>query len=850
MKLMRVFLAGLGIWAFLFLSGAGAVEQLFDSWRLYPVSKKPSCVFSVDIDGDGDLDLVVSHIQTDITGDNPVVILKNNGAGFFSRDTTLYTSGSPRQVVVRDLDGDGDMDILTVNPGSSRVSIFKNRGGNRGFELPIDCPVGRQPLSVLTDFIDADSTPDILTANYFTGTASLLINHGAAAFPAETTKFLGVGPRSAAVIDFDNDGDKDLAVSVSAEPLDRKIGINGIVVMENDTFPNGKSGAFNDSNRVFFKIPSATDTTKADTLYNPMQLVAADFNGDGYLDLALADSAVFNQPTRAAVSIFMNRFSTEGGLNSRTFAPPVPYRVGIECRSIFVADLDNDGDLDIAAANSKDGTVSILKNSGNGTFPAKTDFLSPVVPYWVDGGDYDRDGDVDLALASYAGAAVAVLRNRGNGTFEVGSEYTTGTFSNPQGVAAGDLDADGDIDLAVGNLVTNQISIHLNGNGTFPATPSGILFSGNPRALALVDLDGDGDKDIAAANQSSRTVSIFKNNGNATFQAGVIYTIGNVLYSIVARDLDNDSDVDLATVSPTTNHEFVYVLKNNGDGTFAPPDSFPTGKISIFITSADFNGDGFYDLATVDQNFGPFFDSVSILFNDGTGAFSPRVSQVVGSSPTSMATGDFDADGDVDWAVTNSGDTERGDSSVMVFMNNGNGTFAPRIRYQTGGGPVAVLAVDMDGDGDLDIITADSASNAVAFLANNGSGTFAPAVEFAAGPNPRGLAAVYLDTDGDLDLAVTNISTIATFPVNVQPDIGAFTVLKNLSITPCFARGDLNGDNLYTLVDITLELNCVFLSIGACPLCVADANCDTRLSTVDLSVLLQAVFLGGGLSCP
>lgn len=845
MRLGRSFLAGAGALAvFLFSPGVFAQQVLFDIWITYDAAKKPVCVFSVDIDDDHDQDLIISHSQIDITGKNPLIIMKNDGAGFFTRDATLYTRGEPVQVVARDMDLDGDMDILTANASTDRVSIFKNRGGALGYEPPLDCPVGGRPLSVLADLIDSNATPDIVTTNAADGQASLLLNHGAATFPAESTKNLGIHPRSIVAFDMDNDGDKDLAASLWAlkvtvprgQEINRKDGINGVVVLEN--LGNGR---FDDSARVFYKIPQVLDTAKTDTLYNPCKLVTADFNGDGYPDLAMADSAFITDPTRAAVSIFLNN-------GNKTFARPVHYRVGLGCRSIFADDLDRDGFIDIAAANTIDGTVSFLKNNGNGTFASRKDYLTPVAPYWVDGADYDRDGDIDLAVVSFTGASMAVLRNQGDGKYEVGTEFSAGqgTSSLPLPLATGDLDNDGDADLAAGNASTNRITIHRNnGSASFPIRPSvtdsSLLFTNTPRGVAIADFDGDGWRDIAVANQSISKVSIFRNRGNGKFAstASSEYpldpVLGNYPYSIVARDLDGDTDIDLATANYGANR--AAVLLNDGSGTFVIGGYYPTGSLPYFIASADFNGDGYNDLTTLDQGTGGSIGTISLFLNDGNGAFPTRTPYAAGISPSSLVAADLNANGDIDWAVSNVGPSGL-DTTLLVFMNNGSGSFAPGVRYTTGTGPVSVAAGDVNGDGIMDLVTTNYGVNALSFFAGAGGGAFAPAVEYGAGLSPSGLAVVNLDGDGDLDLAIANRRMVAS------PDSGGLTILKNFSIPTCYLRGDLNGDNLFTAVDVTLEANCIFRGIGTCPVCVTDLNCDGRVSPADVIFLIQKVFNG------
>ncbi len=841
MKLERLILFGAGFLVFLF--GSSAAQQLFDSWVTYGIDKQPRSVQSADMDADGDLDLVIGHFQGR-AGLPTVIVMENDGAGFFSLRHTLYPASQSGPVVsvdVFDLDGDGDLEILTAHPPTQKVNLFRNLGASIGFDFPLECRAGFGTIEVTAGFLDGDGFPEVLAANQAEGTISIYKNRGSAAFPAESIKVVGIRPRSLVLFDMDDDADNDIAVSVAANPTERTEGFNGFVLFENQG-----NGVIDDSARVLYKIANPPAFTLLDTILNPFKILAADFNNDNFLDLAVACSASVNTPVagRNLVCVFLNRqdgtFDTLPALSK-----PGRYPVGFGARSITAADVDADGDQDIVSANQNDGTVSVLKNNGNGTFAAKIDFLTPNnPPSVVSGGDYDGDGDYDLAIVSLNGASFAVMRNKGDGSFEVGTEFSTSSASEPFGIACGDLDGDGDMDLAAALFTRPQISVHLNtGPGSFPATPPLYVTGGGPIAITMADLDGDLDLDLAVANRGSSDISTLRNNGNGTFAAAVNYSTGPGSFpvDISARDLDGDGDADLTVANSGTSNTSIF--KNNGNGTFAPRIDYPTGPRTNSIAIADLDGDGDFDLATADQGFNDLLDSVSVLFNDGSGAFPTRTAYLAGSGVADVTAADLDGDGDFDLAATVPGTQVREDTAMVVFLNNGNGTFAPGVRYLPAPGPVAIAAVDVNGDGFIDILTADSARSAVSIFAGNGTGTFAPSTEYGCGISPRGMAVCDLNGDGDLDLAVTNLRMVS------QPTHGGLTILRNQTITPGFLRGDINGDNIYNLVDITQQCNCIFLATGVCTPALSDVNCDGGLSPVDVILLLRKVFIAMPFPC-
>ena len=283
-----------------------------------------------------------------------------------------------------------------------------------------------------------------------------------------------------------------------------------------------------------------------------------------------------------------------------------------------------------------------------------------------------------------------------------------------------------------------------------------------PMSVFIADLDGDGDNDLAAANGGSDNLSVLLNNGNGTFAPKVDYAAGFQALSVFCADLDGDGDNDVAAA----NHGFldlfgrfsgssVSVLLNNGDGTFAPKEDYATGDRPTSVFSADLDGDGNNDLAVANQGSFPAPSNVSVLLNNGNGTFAPKVDYCTGSFPTSVFSADVEGDGDNDLAVAN------GNShNVSVLLNNRDGTFAPKVDYDAGRFPFSVFIADLDGDGDNDFAVAHS------------GGVWVLGKHYAAGDSPSSVFISDLDGDGDNDLAVANAGS------------NNVSVLLNLSATP------------------------------------------------------------------
>ena len=334
------------------------------------------------------------------------------------------------------------------------------------------------------------------------------------------------------------------------------------------------------------------------------------------------------------------------------------YSVGRDPRSVFCADFDGDGHLDLATANDTSTNVSVLLNSGNGTFGPDSVYPVGTAPVSIFSADLDGDGDMDLVTADRDADSVTVLLNNGSAVFD--STYT------------------------------------------YPA-------GHQPESLLSADLDGDGDLDLAVANVHGPDVWILLNNGDATFTYDSAYPVGQLPSYISAGDLDNDGDLDLATVNYASGSYDVSVLLNNGDGTFSPHSTYPAGTAPFRLFSADFDDDGDLDLAVPNYSR----DSVSILLNDSTGVFSIDSQYAVGSVPYSVFCGDVDGDGDQDLSVAN-----KSSANVSILLNKGDATFDSASAYPVGHGPECVFFADLDGDGDLDLAVVNRLDDNVSVLFN------------------------------------------------------------------------------------------------------------------------------------
>ncbi len=637
----------------------------------YVVGSTPYSVALGDLDGDGDADLAAANNSASGT----VSILRNQGDGTFATQVQYGAGSAPIAIALGDLDRDGDMDLSVANQGSGTVSVLRNQG-NGTFATHVQYSVGSGPFSVALGDLDQDADADVAVTNRSSNTVSVLRNQGDGTFAAQVQYGVGSLPGSVALGDLDGDGFKDLAVANSSSST--------VSVLR-----NAGDGTF--AAHAQYSVGGAGSA--------PIFGALGDLDGDGDSDIAVANAS------SNTVSILSN----EG---DGTFTAAVQYGVGTNPFSVALEDLDGDGVADLAVANRGSNTVSVILNRGSGVLVAQLQYVVGSTPTSVAQGDVNGDGGADLAVANASSNTVSILSNEGEGTFAAHVQYGVG-FS-PSSVAIEDLDGDVVADLAVANRGSNTVSVLQNlGDGTFAAhVQYGAGGGGSvPSSVALGDVDKDGDADLAVANSHIvfGTVSVLQNQADGTFAAQVQYGAGAEPSSVAQGDIDGDGDADLAVANAGFNTNTVSVLLSQGDGTFANQVQYGVGARPISVAQGDIDGDGDADILVANQGS----NSASVLRNQGDGSFEGQVQYDAGNSPSSIALRDLDGDGRADLVVANGSS-----NTVSVLLNPGDGTFAAQVQYGVGVSPSSVTLSDLDRDGDMDIVVANSSGGTVSILLN------------------------------------------------------------------------------------------------------------------------------------
>jgi hypothetical protein len=334
-----------------------------------------------------------------------------------------------------------------------------------------------------------------------------------------------------------------------------------------------------------------------------------------------------------------------------------------------VGDFNEDGKPDLAIA--AETSVSIFLGNGDGTFaqaagspmrvpsPPYDDLASPYVGP-IAAGDFNGGGHLGLAVAEVNNATAVILLGNGDGTFATSSAAIANAFGMPlSALEPADFNADGSLDLAITSQISGSSLVDLGfGKGAF-STAGNLYVTGFPAGVAAGDFNGDGKLDAIVAGGGSTAypgsgVAVSLGNGDGTFTqaTGSPVSVGTNLSAIVICDFNGDGKLDIAVTDGGSNA--VIILLGNGDGTFGAPTTIPVGIQPTAMVAGDFNNDGKLDLAVANYGDG----TITLLLGNGDGSFTPASGSPypVGAFPYQIAAADFNGDGKLDLATANLSD--------------------------------------------------------------------------------------------------------------------------------------------------------------------------------------------------
>jgi hypothetical protein len=684
------------------------------------------------------------------------------------------------------------------------VLYVPGNNGGVNYSAARDAHIGGEGCCTTVADFNEDGIPDVATVHFTfdifnpTPRDELHVEYGDGNGSFRTSQVFktGSGPIALIAGDFNNDGHVDL---VSANtPI---IGVSGPSTLS--VFLGDGKGNFSrkDINLTFV----------------PFGLIAADFNKDGNLDLAVASSnqtflflgngdGTFRSGVTLNLAGFMSvgDFNEDGnvdlitnaggasiyfGKGDGTFSAPQSLSIGTP-QNVVAADLDGDGHLDLVlpVPNFPSPTLCIAWGDGKGNFTPQT-VTMPNTDIVIAVADMDLDGRKDIVFAS-----TGVLYQTASRSFTLDTSITDFGAN----IAIADLNNDGMPDVI--GYEQGNVRAYL-GRG-----PNGLLHSqvtafSSGKAVAAGDFNGDGKLDVAVATASN--VTILTGDGTGKFSQGV--TFGNFsdkIWGIAAANLAGDS-----TPYIVVGADDLVIYQGDGKGNFtefftvpqvAPGDSGAVGKIVV----RDINGDGKLDLVLAGA--GP---NVVVLLGDGASHFTNASEIALGV--TSAVVGDFNEDGNPDLAL---GDLTANANVMWPYLGDGTGNFVPGTSVPGGISPLDVDTADFDHDGHLDVVIADFLFGSLLtipttslVLFGDGHGNFPRNLVLNAGNQTNKVAAVDVNADGWADIVLMNDGS-NDFDVFLNDQTGTFRVpyTFGVGISPAtFQIADVDGDGRPDLISVT-----------------------------------------------
>ena len=707
-----------------------------------------------DIDGDGIEDLVgAAETAGDFgwwRGSDAAVTF-----GYLTITTIDAAFDGAKAVALGDVDGDGDLDVVAAATTDLELAWWANNGDGTGWTKDV-ISSGAAGRGVAVADVDRDGTLDVVAAggdvvrwfsndagdgSAWTGSAIA----GAASFG---------GARGVAVGDLDDDGDVDVAAvaETDGDVAWFESSSAGTVWTRHDldtTFPEANGVAIADldgdgsldvvaltdnppdGDVTWWEVPAGT-AHPIGAVVGGASLAVADIDRDGDLDVAVGGDGT--APSDDVVW-FENTLGDGSAFTERTVEPTFD-----QATALVAADLDGDGDADLAGGSFADDDVVWWSNDTvhrSASFRDRvtvTNFAGP--PGGLAAGDLDGDGDLDLVTAHLAGGVglqpkALWLENTG-GAFGTFVEHEIdATFSSLGGLTLGDLDGDGDLDVIVGyGSSVGQISWYVNDGtpavGEWSEQPidGDVVALGSPSSLAVADIDRDGTLDVVAALRDDDDLVWYSNdNGDgSSWTRTDVDSNYNSPDAVRVADLDADGRIDLLAASGVQSlaswWEDVSVAGDGSSWTEHTIDA-PVGAVALAVGDVDDDGD-------LDVYIGHSSASVKSCLNDGdASSWTCNVLDITSTgSVQHLAIADLDGDGDQD-AATVVASTDSGRIRWIDRRPVQNGKVDVDLAFAEGEG---LVVADLDGDGDLDLAAAS----------NCGDGGCSPVNEVAAWENAGG----------------------------------------------------------------------------------------------------------------
>lgn len=525
----------------------------FDKGTVRTVGYQVNNLRAVDFDGDSHLDLV--GVRAD---GSAISVVRGNGDGTFAAETLYSTAAKIRTLAIGDVDGDGKRDLVTSCDYGAKESVLVALSSQSYSPQTIIAAGGNDYGDVDVGDLDGDGRADLVLVDWTAHDVVVRRSLGAGAF-APAVRYPTVLTGRLALADWTHDGKLDVGVAGVPQVLQVLPGVGDGTLLSHSELARDRA---------------------------PLEIRAADLNGDGLTDFVLTDTAGINSST---VSVYLAKSS--GG-----FSGPALYPIDSDGSALQLADLDNDGALDLFVVAYYH--VTTFLNDGTGTFTLASDTVDVgfgTSAYTSRLADFDGDGTIDLLWASSSsGEGTELMRGNGDGTFA----DSVHLFDKKGPFGVGDLDEDGKADVVSmddGWQLKSVLRIRLAATATTVAPAVDVALDASALSLQVVDADGDGHLDVVTTNRTD--LLVLRGDGHGHLAAPIVLTIPNETldyeFSVRFGDLNGDTIPDAVLT-----REVVYIAYGTGGGHFVAPSHGVYGGSSPWPPAFfDVNQDGRMDLA-------------------------------------------------------------------------------------------------------------------------------------------------------------------------------------------------------------------------------------------------------------
>lgn len=631
-------------------------------------------------------------------------------------DNTILPEGVT-YIELADLDGDGDLDMVTASEDDNKIAWFENTDGLGSFGKQNVISLKIEDIQyVRTADLDGDGDMDVIGVSQYANEIIGYFNNGNGEFVEET------------IISFE--GEFGRIVNLLPRDMDMDGNVDLIVLMDTDEF-------------VFFK--------NIDNQGNYARSIIAEVEPFSFDDIKIGDidnDGDLDIVTRTDIDVRLTWYEFDNGV----FENHDFYVEGI-AEFFELGDLDNDGDLDIVIASNFGTNPYVSWLEFEGDFGNENIFLEEMSEILaIDVADLKSDGYGDVFINATGSREVLWAENVAL-TDPITVLPLSSTYISLTGVLLlGDINNDDFPDIVTGDLKWFLFEPDLDMYGVENKLES---FTDGAYDVVSMDVDGDGDFDLISASNNDGRIGWFENldsHGEFNKVQNLITDKVSDVTDISLSDIDGDGILDI--VGTAWNQGLVFWIRNNGDATFSDLfiiDSSLQGANSIVI--GDIDGDG--DMDVVASGYGPYFDAqeddkkIKLFKNlDGLGAFDEGVNLMMGERNTAVQLGDVDNDQDLDVFYTG------GSQGVQWIENlNGDGIFgSPQKISSEFIYPLILELVDIDLDGDIDVLTSTSYLDRTIVYYNNGEGDFEEVI--VADISCTSMKARDIDQDGDMDIII------------------------------------------------------------------------------------------------